>query len=205
MPTASIKYIEDKNGAVFFPVAHENGVVDDNGTSLASKLNGKQESLVSGTNIKTINDTSLLGSGNISITNGEDGASAYEIWLAEGNTGTEADFLASLQGDSGYSGAAGELEVVNNLVDGGATSALSAEMGKLLSNKVGSLSELATTEKSSIVDAINEVARSGSSYLVSVIEDGFYFVDENLKVGAYLDAEGFHAPNVLECEIINND
>ena len=37
-----------------------------------------------------------------------------------------------LQGNSGYTGAAGELEVVNNLVDGGATAALSAEMGKEL-------------------------------------------------------------------------
>ena len=36
------------------------------------------------------------------------------------------------QGNSGYTGAAGELEVVNNLTQGGATSALSAEMGKLL-------------------------------------------------------------------------
>lgn len=36
------------------------------------------------------------------------------------------------QGNSGYSGAADELEVVNNLTDGGATKALSAEMGKRL-------------------------------------------------------------------------
>ena len=36
------------------------------------------------------------------------------------------------QGNSGYTGAAGELEVVNNLVDGGATAALSAEQGKVL-------------------------------------------------------------------------
>lgn len=36
------------------------------------------------------------------------------------------------QGNSGYTGAAGELEVVNNLTDGGATAALSAEMGKTL-------------------------------------------------------------------------
>ena len=36
------------------------------------------------------------------------------------------------QGNSGYSGAAGELEVVNNRVDGGATAAWSAEQGKLL-------------------------------------------------------------------------
>jgi hypothetical protein len=35
---AYIKYIEDKSGTVFFPVVHENGVIDDNGHSLASKL-----------------------------------------------------------------------------------------------------------------------------------------------------------------------
>ena len=36
-------------------------------SNLASALNGKQEELVSGTNIKTINNTSILGSGNLSI------------------------------------------------------------------------------------------------------------------------------------------
>jgi len=36
------------------------------------------------------------------------------------------------QGNSGYQGAAGELEVVNNLEDGGETAALSAEQGKII-------------------------------------------------------------------------
>jgi len=36
-------------------------------TDLQTALNGKQDTLVSGTNIKTINSTSLLGSGNINI------------------------------------------------------------------------------------------------------------------------------------------
>lgn len=40
--------------------------------------------------------------------------------------------LKGAQGNSGYQGAAGELEVVNNLTDGGETAALSAEMGKEL-------------------------------------------------------------------------
>ncbi len=61
-----------------------------------------------------------------------EGRSAYEIWLAQGNTGTEADFLEAMRGNSGYQGAAGELEVVNNLNQGGAAKALSAEMGKKL-------------------------------------------------------------------------
>lgn len=67
---------------------------------------------------------------------GIEGKSAYQIWLEQGHAGTEEDFLASLQGNSGYSGAAGELEIVNNLLDGGATKALSAEQGKVLNGLI---------------------------------------------------------------------
>lgn len=35
---ADIKYIKDSNDTVFFPVAHEKGVIDDNGTTLNSKI-----------------------------------------------------------------------------------------------------------------------------------------------------------------------
>ena len=38
---------------------------------------------------------------------GEDGKSAYEIWLEQGNSGTEQDFLDWLKGDAGQQGAAG--------------------------------------------------------------------------------------------------
>jgi len=38
---------------------------------------------------------------------GEDGASAYEIWLSQGNTGTEQDFLDSLIGAQGVEGPQG--------------------------------------------------------------------------------------------------
>lgn len=41
-------------------------------------------------------------------TTGEDGASAYEVWLAAGNSGTVGDFLASLKGDQGEQGLPGE-------------------------------------------------------------------------------------------------
>jgi hypothetical protein len=40
-------------------------------------------------------------------TNGQDGLSAYQIWLNNGNTGTEAQFLASLQGPQGPQGIQG--------------------------------------------------------------------------------------------------
>jgi len=37
-------------------------------------------------------------------TNGVDGDSAYEIWISQGNVGTEQDFLDSLAGDPGADG-----------------------------------------------------------------------------------------------------
>ena len=41
-------------------------------TWVTSLVSGKQDTLVSGTNIKTVNNTSLLGSGNITIEGGTD-------------------------------------------------------------------------------------------------------------------------------------
>src|SRR5262249_6488552 len=38
---------------------------------------------------------------------GADGASAYDVWLADGNTGTPSDFLDSLKGATGATGATG--------------------------------------------------------------------------------------------------
>lgn len=40
--------------------------------------------------------------------NGIDGYSAYQIWINAGNTGTEADFLASLKGERGENGTDGD-------------------------------------------------------------------------------------------------
>lgn len=68
---ATIRYIKDQEEDIVLPVTHERGVIDSNGVNLQTKLAGKQDSLVSGTNIKTINNTSILGSGNISISGGD--------------------------------------------------------------------------------------------------------------------------------------
>lgn len=71
MSTYVIKWLKDKLGTRFFPVTHINAVRDDEGTSLASMLEAKQDTLVSGTNIKTVNNNSLVGSGNVSIATGD--------------------------------------------------------------------------------------------------------------------------------------
>ena len=87
-------------------------------TNLVSDLSNKQAKLVSGTNIKTINGESVLGSGNIIITGGTggggggvDGLSAYELYvknLAVGATPLdELEWLDSLKGQNGLPGRAG--------------------------------------------------------------------------------------------------
>ena len=75
------------------------------------------------------------------------GTNVIRVTLDNGQT-FDFQVMNGQQGNSGYQGAAGELEVVNNLTDGGATKALSAEMGKTLKGDVDQLeakvSELVT-------------------------------------------------------------
>lgn len=65
-----IDILKSVDGNPLFPVTHESAVRDSNGVTLQTKLSLKQDFLVSGENIKTINDTSLLGSGNITMAGG---------------------------------------------------------------------------------------------------------------------------------------
>lgn len=55
--------------------------------------------------------------------------------VADGVLSISFSGIKGEQGNSGYQGAAGELEIVNNLNDGGSASALSAEMGKVLNER----------------------------------------------------------------------
>lgn len=64
---STIRYIDDQNGNHVFPVTHERAVRDSEGVTLETKLGQKQATLISGTNIKTVNGTSLLGEGDITV------------------------------------------------------------------------------------------------------------------------------------------
>ena len=66
---------------------YSNNGSDFSGNELALKsdIDTKQDTLVSGTNIKTINNQSLLGNGNISISGGSGGSDTYFIDIYFGN------------------------------------------------------------------------------------------------------------------------
>ena len=54
-----------------------------------------------------VNENSIIDLFSVDLPSGvtgKDGLSAYQIWLNEGNTGTEVDFLASLKGETGADG-----------------------------------------------------------------------------------------------------
>lgn len=81
------------------------------------------------------------------------------------------------QGNSGYSGAAGELEVVNNLVDGGETAALSAEMGKTLSENLQNVEE-----------AIEYTFSERSLYMLGeILRNALYANDQSYNIDELLN------------------
>ena len=54
------------------------------------------------------------GRDGVNGTNGADGKSAYEIWLDNGHTGTQADFLKWLKGEDGKDGTTPEITIGSN-------------------------------------------------------------------------------------------
>ena len=61
-------------------------------TAIGVAIKGKQDNLVSGTNIKTINSQSLLGSGNIVIS-GEGGGGTQNVFIQETEPAVVVDSL----------------------------------------------------------------------------------------------------------------
>ena len=77
------------------PTANSDNLVKSGGVK--SALDTKQDTLVSGTNIKTINNESLLGSGNISITGGSGGeANVIEAITFNGTPATITNKTAAI-------------------------------------------------------------------------------------------------------------
>ena len=65
-------------------------------TDLQTALNGKQATLVSGSNIKTVNGSSILGSGNLTVTGGGPQILGYSGTIGTSTTGTSITISKSL-------------------------------------------------------------------------------------------------------------
>lgn len=75
-----VKILKDENDRQFVPFTTSDAVfINGTDDTIQDALEGKQDTLVSGTNIKTINNESILGSGNIDIQGGGGDADLYTI------------------------------------------------------------------------------------------------------------------------------
>ena len=110
----------------------KNGTSIDSFSDVETALNSKANALVSGTNIKTINNESILGSGNIDI---EAGACVEQSSTAP----TDADIVLWIE-DSDIDGSGGgggtSIEVIDSLISDSSTNALSANQGRILNGKI---------------------------------------------------------------------
>jgi hypothetical protein len=85
--------------STFTPSAHSHVISDV--TGLQTALDGKQATLVSGTNIKTVNGETLLGSGNLVISGGG-GHGGHTSWGdIDGTLSNQTDLQNALNGKEG--------------------------------------------------------------------------------------------------------
>lgn len=63
----AIKWLKDKLGTSFFPITHLKAVRNDNNVNLETLLGQKQDELMSGVNIKTIDNNPIVGNGNLTL------------------------------------------------------------------------------------------------------------------------------------------
>lgn len=138
-----------------------------------STWSGKQDALVSGTNIKTINNESLLGSGNIALTTEEKEVSIgttepvdedAKIWINPEEEVTSAT-LAAVAFSGNYEDLNGKPEtigeVVDNLTSTSTTLPLSANQGKVLNDRLTTVEDNYLT--SSTINNITVVSEYPSS------------------------------------------
>lgn len=93
-------------------------------------INGKQEKLVSGTNIKTINNESLLGSGNINISGG--GGTATDVQI--NGTSITSNNVANIKTNSTYNATSNKIATMSDVPS--VDSALSSTSTNPVQNKV---------------------------------------------------------------------
>ena len=65
--------------------------------TFVNKVNGKQDALVSGTNIKTVNGNSLLGSGDITIEGGGSGIATWDYAQLQSDQEYRTNFLSNVK------------------------------------------------------------------------------------------------------------
>lgn len=127
---------------------------------------------------------------------GGSGKSAYEIWLEQGNTGSEADFIASLKGDS-YTLTEDDKEEIN--------SEIKDEVGNQLD---GAKADIVTELIAQIggIPVFGTVSDDNTITLTSMLADGVYTMVYENEEGIIEEITSFTVgngdkPNINEYEV----
>lgn len=143
-------------------------------------LDAKQDTLVSGTNIKTVNSTSLLGSGDISIPKGDDGSLFWTTTTAP-TTPNYTFTIANLTGETGKTPKKGDIifySYYRYTVNTVGTTTLKATPRQSIRGSTGAagkgISSITKTGTSGLVDTytITYSDNTTSTFTVTNGEDG---------------------------------
>lgn len=120
MTTYPVKLLKDKDGTAFIPIVNSDSIITPNGDTLDDLLDEKQDTLISGTNLKTINNQSLLGEGNIDVS----GGSGTPTDVRVNNTSITSSGVANIVTEGTYNSSSNKIvtksyadNLVNNKVD----------------------------------------------------------------------------------------
>jgi len=111
------------------------------------------------------NSNQRMDKGNYAVITSEDSSKVVYIYKSG-----SASFVGKTSNGNSWTSYLLPSNVADNLTSSSTSSALSANQGRVLNNKIGDLSTLTTTDKTSAVAAINELAQSGGGGGSSAIE-----------------------------------
>lgn len=185
--TTSKAYIQGKPN--FAAVATSGAYSDLSGTP---DLSTKQDTLVSGTNIKTINNESLLGSGNITITGGGSSVTVDSTWIPNSTNPVESQLIQSALADKANSSS------LATVATSGAYSDLSGKPTNVstFTNDAGYL-----TSHQSLADVFGDVLYDSQTKHINFYGKGD---TQHTTVLAYVDAANFIVDGMVDTVEVKN-
>ena len=181
------------------------------------ELKKKQDNLVSGTNIKTINNESLLGSTDIQLqtklsgTNGnvviytDTTGSLSELGFDTVPTDNSDNLLKSGVVYDELAKKISYTDIVNDVTSGGTNKPLSAEQGKELSNRINLVAQ-STHDRGVVLNALNSQGQNYSvtSILVNsggsgyTLGDALFLISEELKIDSIITVDEVDALGTIK-------
>lgn len=173
----SFKYL-DNNGLQYF------------WNKIVAKINEKQDTLVSGTNIKTINNTSLLGSGNITISSG---GTATDVQV--NGTSIVSSNTANLRTNGTYNASTNKIATMSDVPT--TTSQLTNNSNFVVDSSYVHTDNNFTTTLKNKLDAINGYVEG--SYRLATMQHPIVVKEWNTSDTYYLDNFVIYNNHIYRC------